>query len=182
MYLIWMAKMHKHIKANKPLSNKVKKGSRKVPRKTKATLYWEERFLPVLKRFHGTHTQNVFHRIMKKSSTLRSTLKRRSKEYEVIFNISLGEIRRLLLRAYGNQCKYCNDILLVSNMVCDHMVPLSSGGSSTVKNLEMICRRCNTRKGPLTTDEYNCLVKWLATQESHVSGYINRKLAGKDVF
>jgi len=163
-------------------SIKKPKGGVKAPRKAKSTLFWEEQFLPILKSMHGNHAQRIFHRVMKKSSTLRSTLKRRSKEYEVVFDISLPEIRRLLLRAYGSKCKYCRDILDVRNMVCDHMVPLSNGGESTTKNLEMICKRCNTRKGPLTTKEYQGVVQWLDTQKEWVRGYINRKLAGKDMF
>lgn len=167
----------------KPDSRRKKsKGGVKAPRKAKSTLFWEEQFLPILKSMHGNHAQRIFHRVMKKSSTLRSTLKRRSKEYEVVFDISLSEIRRLLLRAYGNKCKYCRNILDVRNMVCDHMVPLSNGGDSTPKNLEMICKRCNTRKGPLTTKEYQGVVQWLGTQKEWVRGYINRKLAGKDMF
>ena len=165
-------------------ASKLKRPKRgvKSPRKAKSTLFWESKFLPILKKQHGNHAQRIFHRIMKKSSTLRSTLKRRSKEYEVIFKISLAEIRGLLLQAYGNKCKYCSAILSVSNMVCDHMVPLSNGGDSTTKNLEMICRRCNTRKGPLTTGEYVNVVKWLSTQSEWVRSYINRKLSGKEMF
>ena len=174
--------MRKNTKTKNTATKLKPKGGVKAPRKAKSTLLWEKEFLPILKRMHGNHAQRIFHRVMKKSSTLRSTLKRRSKEYEVIFNISLPEIRRLLLRAYGNQCKYCRSILDVRNMVCDHMVPLSNGGDSTPKNLEMICKRCNTRKGPLTTKEYQGVVSWLDTQKEWVRSYINRKLAGKDMF
>ena len=174
--------MLKSMKTKPDSRRKKSKGGVKAPRKAKSTLFWEEQFLPILKSMHGNHAQRIFHRVMKKSSTLRSTLKRRSKEYEVVFDISLSEIRRLLLRAYGNKCKYCRNILDVRNMVCDHMVPLSNGGDSTPKNLEMICKRCNTRKGPLTTKEYQGVVQWLDTQKEWVRGYINRKLAGKDMF
>ena len=174
--------MRKNTKTKNTAIKLKSKGGFKAPRKAKSTLFWEEQFLPILKSMHGNHAQRIFHRVMKKSSTLRSTLKRRSKEYEVVFNISLPEIRRLLLRAYGNKCKYCRNILDVRTMVCDHMVPLSNGGDSTTSNLEMICKRCNTRKGPLTTKEYQGVVLWLSTQEEWVRGYINRKLAGKDMF
>ena len=174
--------MRKNTKTKNTASKLKPQGGVKAPRKAKSTLLWEEEFLPILKSLHGNHAQRIFHRVMKKSSTLRSTLKRRSKEYEVVFSISLPEIRRLLLRAYGNKCKYCSNILDVRNMVCDHMVPLSNGGDSTPSNLEMICKRCNTRKGPLTTKEYQGVVVWLSTQEEWVRGYINRKLAGKDMF
>ena len=70
---------------------------------------------------------------MKKSSTLRSSLKRRSKEYEVIFEISLEEVRDILYQVYGKKCKYCDEILKVTNMVCDHIHPLSHGGDSVKK-------------------------------------------------
>lgn len=167
----------------KPVS-KVEKseGGVKAPRKAKSTIFWEEQFMPILKEMHGNHAQRIFHRVMKKSSTLRSTLKKRSHEYAVIFEMSLPDIRRLLLQAYGNQCKYCGHVLNFRNMVCDHMVSLSNGGDSTIDNLEMICKRCNTRKGPLDTSEYESIVLWLSTKEESVRNYINRKLSSKDVF
>ena len=151
-------------------------------RKHKATLTWETKFMPLLKKHHGTHSKNIFHRLMKKSSTLRSTLKRRSKEYEVDFNISLEQVRNLFLKKYGDACPYCNQVLDIRTMVCDHVVPLSCGGPSILKNLEMICKRCNTRKGPLTSVEYFAVVKWLNSQPNHVSSYAYRKLSGKDMF
>ena len=58
---------------------------------------WEQKFSKKLRRHHGTFAKKTFHRLMKKSSTLRSTLKRRSREYEVEFDIvSLN----LLLQVY----------------------------------------------------------------------------------
>ena len=174
--------MRKNTKTKNTAIKLKPKGGIKAPRKAKSTLLWESEFLPILKSLHGNHAQRIFHRVMKKSSTLRSTLKRRSKEYEVVFKISLPEIRRLLLRAYGSKCKYCRNILDVRNMVCDHMVPLSCGGPSTLPNVEMICRRCNTRKGPLTSEQYHEIVNWLNLQPEQVSSYILRKLSGKDVF
>ena len=29
----------------------------------------------------------------------------------------------------------------------DHIVPVSKGGSSTARNLELLCERCNREKG-----------------------------------
>ena len=159
-----------------------KKKNKRKRRKHKSTVDWEVKFLPLLRKHHGTHAQGVFHRLMKKSSTLRSTLKRRSREYEVEFNIALATIRELFLSNYGSSCKYCTSILDVRNMVCDHMVPLSCGGPSTLLNIEMICRRCNTRKGALTSEQYHKIVNWLNLQPEQVSSYILRKLSGKDVF
>ena len=171
----------KPTKTNLSSKSKSSRG-RKAPRMTKVIKHWMDKFMPVLNKRHGTHAKRIFHRLMKKSSTLRSTLKRRSKEYEVVFKISLPTIRNLLLRHYSKPCIYCNNILDVSNMVCDHIIPLSSGGPSVVNNLEMICKRCNIRKGPLTGKEYRILIEFLEKQPEHVSSYVFRKLAGKELF
>ena len=171
----------KPTKTNLSSKSKSSRG-RKAPRMTKVIKNWMDKFMPVLSKRHGTHSKRIFHRLMKKSSTLRSTLKRRSKEYDVVFKISLPTIRNLLLRHYSKPCIYCNNILDVSNMVCDHIIPLSSGGPSVVNNLEMICKRCNIRKGPLTGKEYRILIEFLEKQPEHVSSYVFRKLAGKELF
>ena len=141
---------------------------------------WEQRFSRKLKKHHGTFAKKTFHRLMKKSSTLRSTLKRRSKEYEVEFDISLEEVRELLYRVYGRTCNYCNSKLLVNNMACDHIMPLSMGGNSTPRNLQMICGRCNTRKGPLTDRNFRKLLKWLDRQEYDLRKYVLRKMSSRD--
>ena len=140
---------------------------------------WEQRFSRKLKKHHGTFAKKTFHRLMKKSSTLRSTLKRRSKEYEVEFDISLEEVRELLYRVYGRTCNYCNSKLLVNNMACDHIMPLSMGGNSTPRNLQMICGRCNTRKGPLTDRNFRKLLKWLDRQEYDLRKYVLRKMSSR---
>ena len=114
---------------------------------------WEHKFMPKLKRFHGTHSKKVFHRLMKKSSSLRSSLKRRSRDYEVTFSCTLSEIREMLYNSYGKKCKYCKKTLLIDNMVCDHTHPISHGGASIIPNLQIICKSCNTKKGPLTDKE-----------------------------
>jgi len=149
---------------------------------TKRMKFWEEKFLPKLKKHHGNRSKGVFHRLMKKSSTLRTSLKRRSKEYEVLFDISLREIRELIHSEYGRRCRYCSNILKVNNMVCDHSTPLSHGGESVLSNLQMICARCNTRKGPLTHKAYSKLLAWLKRQNQNTRDYILRKMARSDVF
>jgi 5-methylcytosine-specific restriction endonuclease McrA len=143
---------------------------------------WEDKFSKVLKKHHGHFAKKIFHRLMKKTSTLKSSLKKRSKEYEVVFDISLEQIRSLFLKFYGKQCRYCPDVLVVSNIVCDHMYPLSLGGDSTPKNLTIICKRCNTRKGHLTDGEYKSLLKFLETRPDNMKRYVLRKLAKGDDF
>ena len=154
---------------------------RKANRQTKVISEWQSKFEQKLRKLHGNHWKNVFHRLMKKSSTLKTTLKRRSKEYEVEFNMNLKEIRNILLQAYGRKCRSCTKKLDINNIVCDHIIPLSLGGSSIAKNLQLICNRCNRRKGPLTHEQYNSLLKWVSRMARPAQDYILRKLSKSDV-
>ncbi len=142
---------------------------------------WEKKFLPKLKKWHGTHSKIVFHKLMKKSSTLKTSLKKRSKEYEVEFNISLKEIREAMYKVYGKGCRYCNEPIKIQNMVCDHIMPISLGGTSTPDNLQLICNRCNRRKGPLTHRQFSKLLVFLKKQSKVMADYILRKLSKADV-
>ena len=143
---------------------------------------WEGLYMKKLLPIHKNHSKKIFHRMMKKSSTLKSSLKRRSREYEVQFKISLTELRKLLYKSYGKPCLYCNKTLVVSNMVCDHIIPLSMGGGSIAKNLHIVCGRCNTRKGPLTDKDYKRFLKSISKLPEDVIKYVLRKLAKSEVF
>ena len=143
---------------------------------------WEDKFMPRLKPIHKHFSKKIFHRLMKKSVTLKSSLKRRSKEYEVKCEISVDEIRKLFLKVYGNKCRYCERRLDVRNMVCDHIKPLSDGGDSILNNLQIICDRCNTRKGSISHNDYKKLLKWLDGQSEDMRDYVLRKLAKGDIF
>lgn len=143
---------------------------------------WEQKFNGKLKKQHKHFAKKVFHRLMKKSATLKSSLKKRSKEYEVECNITLEEVRNLFYDSYGRKCRYCSDKMLVSNMVCDHIYPISMGGGSTCKNLQIICKRCNTRKGSLTDKEYKSILRFLKSKSENMRKYVLRKLAKGDLF
>ena len=67
-------------------------------------------------------------------------------------------------------------------MVCDHIYPISMGGGSTCKNLQIICKRCNTRKGSLTDKEYQSILRFLKSKSENMRNYVLRKLAKGDLF
>ncbi len=46
----------------------------------------------------------------------------------------------------GAYCPYCLDPLTIYNMVVDHVLPVCSGGSYQLSNLEVICIPCNKLK------------------------------------
>ena len=49
-----------------------------------------------------------------------------------------------------------------------------------IDNLQMICRRCNTRKGPLTDKHFKKLLKFLGRQSKDLRNYVLRKLSSRD--
>jgi len=143
---------------------------------------WMKLFQPKLKKHHGNHWKKNFDYLMRKSTTLKASLKKRSRDNNVSCDITVPQIRQMMLAVYGKKCNYCNVKILRTNMVCDHIIPISHNGNSSIENLQLICARCNTRKGPLTHIEYKKLMHWLNRQQSHIKDYIFRKLSKGDVY
>ena len=59
-------------------------------------------------------------------------------------------VKRELFQAQGGRCMYCGGWQRLDLMDIDHKQPLSPGGSDDGDNLQLLCRTCNTRKGPKT--------------------------------
>jgi len=137
----------------------------------------KERFKQVLYPIHKTFWERVYKKLLRKISTLKSSLKRRSHENGVIFEINSKDLKELFFKFYGKECRYCDKILKINTIVCDHIVPLTKGGDSTKQNLQLICRSCNSRKGPLNEEDFLKIVKWISKQSMEVKQYLLRKLA-----
>lgn len=54
-----------------------------------------------------------------------------------------------LMVKYGGRCLCCGSS---SDIVTDHIVPLSKGGCNTIDNVQPLCRGCNARKASATID------------------------------
>jgi hypothetical protein len=53
------------------------------------------------------------------------------------------DIRAEVWRRDGGQCVQCNS---KENLEFDHIIPVSKGGATTARNLQLLCSRCNRKK------------------------------------
>lgn len=53
-------------------------------------------------------------------------------------------LRRIVLESNGGRCVTCGS---TEDLQCDHIRPVSRGGSNHRNNLQPMCRTCNARKG-----------------------------------
>lgn len=55
------------------------------------------------------------------------------------------------------KCNYCN---ATKNLTIDHKQPIILGGSNDIKNLQVLCQRCNSMKSGVPHGQLMRLVKW----------------------
>ena len=134
-------------------------------------------FEKVLEPIHKTYWKKAYKKLSSKMSSLRCSLKRRSEQYDVEFNITSRDIRELFYTIYGNGCRYCTKQLTFRTIACDHIIPLSKGGPSIKENLQLICRTCNTRKGPLQEKDFSLLIQLVEELPDELRTYVMKKLA-----
>tara|TARA_B100001939_G_scaffold345634_1_gene362635 strand:- start:4576 stop:5016 length:441 start_codon:yes stop_codon:yes gene_type:complete len=139
--------------------------------------YDKDKFKEVLEPHHRTYWKIAYTKLQRKMQSLKSSLKKRSEESNVLFKIDMEDLRKMFYKSYGKSCKYCRKKLTIRNMVCDHIIPLAKNGDSTVDNLQLICKSCNTRKGPLDEKDFIELIMWVETLKEETQEYVLRKLA-----
>ena len=137
----------------------------------------KEDFKQVLVPIHGNFWQKAYKKLLRKISTLKSSLKRRSEEHNVKFDIDLITLKEMFRDIYGKPCVYCDKILTYRNIACDHIIPVTKGGDSIPENLQLICKACNTRKGPLNEEDFALLIHLVQELPDEINVYVMRKLA-----
>ncbi len=71
---------------------------------------------------------------------------RRARKRSMQGEVSPGIIDQLLARQNG-RCVFCSADLTVVPSHLDHIMPLALGGEHSDNNVQLLCARCNTRKG-----------------------------------
>ena len=64
------------------------------------------------------------------------------------------EIREYLMDKCGHVCQYCGGKSNDEILEWEHIIPKSRGGSDSVKNATLSCRKCNQKKGNMLPEEW----------------------------
>lgn len=63
-----------------------------------------------------------------------------------------AKLRKAVFARDRHTCTYCGRI--ATRLQCDHIIPLSRGGPSTLDNLTTACKPCNNAKRARTPEEW----------------------------
>jgi 5-methylcytosine-specific restriction endonuclease McrA len=138
---------------------------------------WNEKFRERASTVHKRRLDNFSNRMLKRCDGWKTSLVSRSKKYGVECNITAEELRQLMHQFYGTQCRYCNKTLDINNIVIDHIIPISKGGTSNIDNLQVICKTSNSMKGSLDEGNFKILLSWLDTVPEELKQDISIRLA-----
>ena len=76
------------------------------------------------------------------------------------------ELKRELHKAQGGKCMYCGRKPGIDLMDIDHKNPVAKGGSDQKRNLQLLCRSCNTRKGATTDRQFRTKFKSIGVPQT----------------
>ena len=55
-------------------------------------------------------------------------------------------VRKYVLQRNNYQCQSCGRNNTETQLNIDHIIPLATGGSNDISNLQVLCSRCNQQK------------------------------------
>jgi 5-methylcytosine-specific restriction endonuclease McrA len=138
---------------------------------------WKDKFVEKAGTVHKRSLNRFADRMLKRTSSWKSSLSTRSKKNDVECLVTLDELRQLMYDAYGTKCRYCHKTLDINNLVIDHITPISKKGTSNIDNLQVICKTSNSMKGSLNEDDFGILLEWLDSAPEQLSKDISIRLS-----
>jgi 5-methylcytosine-specific restriction endonuclease McrA len=78
----------------------------------------------------------------------------RLKDYKRFAKENVAYSKRNLYVRDNGQCQYCGKQLSYDNSTVDHVKPRCRGGLTSWSNTVIACKKCNSKKGMLTIEEF----------------------------
>jgi 5-methylcytosine-specific restriction endonuclease McrA len=138
---------------------------------------WLDKFKTKASQTHKRNLDRFARRMLTRSDGWKRSLVSRSKKHGVDCTITEDELRQLMHDQYGTQCRYCGRTLDINNIVLDHIIPISKGGTSNPDNLQVICKASNSMKGSLDEYNFSLLLDWLESVPEELRKDISIRLA-----
>ncbi len=116
---------------------------------------------------HAAQSRKYYHQNLQRSRRKSSTYKAAHQEGAILCQeIRTGRMKATddgtltvpvvrKLKAQASRCAYCdNPFVLAGEKQTDHMIALCHGGEHSMRNVVIVCRRCNGRKARLTYEQW----------------------------
>lgn len=71
--------------------------------------------------------------------------------------------------AQKGRCSYCGRVHRIRYLEIDHKLPVSRGGGNEFGNLQLLCTRCNMRKGIQSDEEFRHRYRRLLPADGSIS-------------
>jgi hypothetical protein len=75
--------------------------------------------------------------------------------------------RNKVYEKYNGQCAYCGTFMYYSDMQVDHIIPIRSGGTNDIDNLNPSCRYCNNYKRTMDIETFRIYLKQMLNDKLH---------------
>lgn len=124
--------------------------------------YGSKLYLMIALRNDAEWVQTEFKRIGATRKRLRKKItqqnKRASEKYNRQNNLTVKDVYEIIRHNIADNgivsCIYCDKTLDNRNWTLEHIIPLSKGGSHTIRNIAIACRTCNQDKGSMSFEEF----------------------------
>lgn len=116
----------------------------------------KEKVRDSLKKWRESNKEHVLvyakeHKLKNRQRYTYYQLQRKAKQMNAEGNYTLQEFQDLKQK-HKNKCLKCGKKEGNVKITADHVVPLSKGGSNSIKNIQPLCLSCNCKKHAKTAD------------------------------